>query len=133
MIASDFQQQSVDLCRAGGLPAACRDVLHLLRWLHDRGAEHGLDRRRCALFGCSSGGHLVWLLATRATAEAALRRAGHTPELLEVSDGHFAMNAAYPGEPKEFVREAEVLRFLRAHLYGVLCVRAVSPGPSRRR
>ncbi len=64
---------------------------------------------------------------------AALRRAGHTPELLEVSDGHFAMNAAYPGEPKEFVREAEVLRFLRAHLYGVLCVRAVSPGRSRRR
>ena len=93
MIASDFQQQSVDLCRAGGLPAACRDVLHLLRWLHDRGAE----------------------------------------QLLEVSDGHFAMNAAYPGEPKEFVREAEVLRFLRAHLYGVLCVRAVSPGRSRRR
>ena len=36
-------------------------------------------------------------------------------------------------EPKEFVREAEVLRFLRAHLYGVLCVRAVSPGRSRRR
>ena len=64
---------------------------------------------------------------------AALRRAGHTPELLEVSDDHFAMNAAYPGEPEEFVREAEVLRFLRAHLYGVLCVRAVSPGRSRRR
>lgn len=39
----------------------------------------------------------------------------------------------YPGEPKEFVREAEVLRFLRAHLYGVSCVRAVSPGRSRRR
>ena len=47
---------------------------------------------------------------------AALRRAGHAPELLEVSDGHFAMNAACPGERKEFVREADVMRFLRAHL-----------------
>ena len=184
-------------------PGAYRDVVHVLRWLHDRGAEHGLDRGRCALFGCSSGGHLVSLLATRATDEergiasiraaisyagvmdmtawhhelmrlipgsttaadfmgadptedpdawraasplphvharvppmllihgtedavvpvtqsrvmfAALRRAGHAPELLEVSDGHFAMNAACPGERKEFIREAEVLRFLRAHL-----------------
>ena len=79
---------------------------------------------RCTLFGCSSGGHLVWLLATRATAEergiCSIRAA-------------IAMNAADPGEPKEFVREAEVLRFLRAHLFGVLCVRAVSPGRSRRR
>ena len=36
-------------------------------------------------------------------------------------------------EWKAFVREAEVLRFLRTHLYGVSCVRAVSPGRSRRR
>ena len=35
---------------------------------------------------------------------AALRRAGHAPELLEVSDGHFAMNSAHPGERKEFIR-----------------------------
>ncbi len=184
-------------------PAACRDVVHVLRWLHDRGAEHGLDRRRCALLGCSSGGHLVSLLATRATGEeggiasiraavsyagvmdmaawhcelarlmpasttavdfmgaapsedpdayraasplhhlharvppmllihgtedpvvpvaqsramfAALQRAGHAPELLEVSGGHFVMNAAYPGKRKDLVREADVLRFLRAHL-----------------
>ena len=41
----------------------------------------------------------------------ALRRAGHTPELLEVSGGHFAMNAAYPGERKELVREADVCGF----------------------
>ncbi|MBI85172.1 MAG: hypothetical protein CMJ81_18410 [Planctomycetaceae bacterium] len=50
-------------------PAAYDDLLHLLRWLYVHAADHRLDRARCGLFGCSSGGHLVSLLAVRATKE----------------------------------------------------------------
>ena len=50
-------------------PAAYDDLVHVLRWLYDHAAEHRLDRERCALYGCSSGGHLVSLLGTRATVE----------------------------------------------------------------
>ncbi len=56
-------------------------------------------------------------MRSRVQCETGPEQAGQSPELLEVSDGHFAMNAAYPGERKEFVREPDVLRLLRVHLY----------------
>jgi len=54
-------------------PAAYDDLIHVLGWLAQHGKEHGLDTGRCMLFGSSAGGHLAMLLATRATAEDALR------------------------------------------------------------
>ena len=70
-------------------PAAYDDCVHTLRWLHDHAHEHHLDPNRCALFGCSSGGHLTGLLATRATKEQlplgdgrpARKERGHIPHI----------------------------------------------------
>ena len=70
-------------------PAAYDDCVHTLRWLHDHAHEHHLDPSRCALFGCSSGGHLTGLLATRATKEQlplgdgrpARKERGHIPHI----------------------------------------------------
>lgn len=50
-------------------PAAYDDLLHLLQWLYVHAVDYRLDRERCGLFGCSSGGHLASLLAVRATRE----------------------------------------------------------------
>jgi len=50
-------------------PCAYDDLVHLLAWLRDNGASHGLDASRCLLFGSSAGGHLAMLLATRAMRE----------------------------------------------------------------
>ena len=99
MIATDFQQQSVDLCRAGGLPGAYRDVVHVLRWVHDRGARHGLDRRRCTLFGCSSGGQLV---SSRATGEergiASIRAAVSYAGVMDMAAWHHESRAMFAAE-----------------------------------
>jgi acetyl esterase/lipase len=46
-------------------PAAYDDLVSLLVWLRGHAGELGLGR--CALLGSSAGGHLVSLLATRAT------------------------------------------------------------------
>jgi acetyl esterase/lipase len=48
-------------------PAAYDDLVALLVWLRVHAGELGLGR--CALLGSSAGGHLVSLLATRATRE----------------------------------------------------------------
>lgn len=45
------------------------DLVHLLSWLLENGAAHGLDPSRCLLLGSSAGAHLAMLLATRATKE----------------------------------------------------------------
>lgn len=50
-------------------PAAYDDLVTLLKWLRRHAVEHGLSSSRCALLGSSAGGHLVSLLATRATQE----------------------------------------------------------------
>ena len=55
-------------------PGPYEDLVHVLKWLHEHAEEHRLDRGRCALFGCSSGGHLVSLLATRATRATGTRK-----------------------------------------------------------
>ena len=50
-------------------PAQYDDYVTMLRWLKSNAAEHKLDSGKCGLYGCSSGGHLTALLATRATKE----------------------------------------------------------------
>eukprot|EP01051_Picozoa_sp_SAG22_P016326 SAG22_NODE_2285_length_2757_cov_1.902935_1_plen_211_part_00 len=50
-------------------PAQYDDYVSMMRWLKTNAAEHQLDSGKCGLYGCSSGGHLTALLATRATKE----------------------------------------------------------------
>ncbi len=50
-------------------PAAYNDLVHLLKWLNNNGADYKLDTSACVLLGGSAGGHLVALLNTKATKE----------------------------------------------------------------
>jgi len=47
------------LSQGGAYPAAVEDVRCALRWLHERGASHGVDPERLALLGASAGGFLA--------------------------------------------------------------------------
>lgn len=86
-------------------PAAYEDLVHLLRWLNNHGSEQGLDRTRCALFGCSSGGHLVSLLGTRAMKEEKgilpLRALASYAGIMDVASWHGDLT--FKGTPEDFM------------------------------
>ena len=106
-------------------PAAYDDLVHLLRWLNQHGLEHGLDPTRCALYGCSSGGHLVSLLGTRATEEEKeilpIRALASYAGIMDVASWHAELAfkktpadfmGATPEEDPESYRLASPLRHL---------------------
>ncbi len=64
-----WAQPSYRLAPKFRFPCAYDDLVHLLAWLRDHGTSQGLDASRCLLYGSSAGGHLVMLLAARATKE----------------------------------------------------------------
>jgi acetyl esterase/lipase len=65
-----FVQLSHRKASQSPFPGPFDDCVARLRWLRQHGARFGLDAEQCALFGCSSGGHLVSLLSTRGTCGA---------------------------------------------------------------
>ena len=61
-IAADFRLTDVAI-----FPAQLDDVRHVVRWVAESAEELGVDSRRIAVFGGSSGGHLALLAALTAT------------------------------------------------------------------
>jgi acetyl esterase/lipase len=63
--AAGFAVASIDYRLSGEarFPAQVEDVLAAIAWLHEHGAEHGLDPSRIVLWGESSGAHLAALAA----------------------------------------------------------------------
>jgi acetyl esterase/lipase len=70
MLARGYVVASPDvrLTHQAIFPAQIRDVKTAVCWLRTRGADEGLDARRIALWGISSGGHLAALAGTAAGA-----------------------------------------------------------------
>lgn len=62
-----FVQLSHRPASEASFPGPYEDCVHVLKWIRAHADEFHLDYTRCVLIGCSSGGHLAALLATRAT------------------------------------------------------------------
>jgi acetyl esterase/lipase len=106
-------------------PAAYDDLVHLLRWLNEHAAKQRLDRDRCGLFGCSSGGHLVLLLGTRAMKEESgilpIRALASYAGIMDVASWHQELQnkvtpegfiGATPDEKPESYRAASPIHHL---------------------